>query len=232
MPQYLDIHGNNNLIVHEIGALTTDFYGLDTGRVIWKIRQDYHYQAPAMRSPHPIWTWLNMEKRTIEILPGFAVITGEYAGIEGSRKPSVYECSAGTSDERIETHPDFVSNIAGRPSSPLNGAIFIDPKTNQPTTDDSKGVFDKFSALVGGERNPFAGVQSYLSPQVVLREVWIAKTQVVANSVGKISAPPFTPGVPGNWLQTGVAFQQRGLVFQNSIEWRSSGRYSWNNTIY
>lgn len=232
MPNYLDIHGNNGLIVHEIGTLNTDYYGLDTGRVVWKIRQDYYNNIPDMRSQHPIWSWLTMEKRTVAIEPGFALITGEYAGIQGSRKPSVFECSAGTSDEPIETHPDFVDNIAGKPSSPLNGAIFLDPKTNQPTTDDAKGVFDKFTAVVGGVRNEFAGVQAYLSPQVVLREVWISTIAVVANNVGKISSPPFTPGVPGNWLQTGVSFQQRGLVFQNVIEWRSSGRYNWNTTLY
>ena len=206
--------------------------GLDTATCVWKCPMDSFGLMPAMLSAHPIWTWLYMEKRRVEVTPGFLVITGQYAGITGGRTPSVFEVSFAGCEEPIETHPDFVSDIAGLPSAPLNGAVFIDPESGKISTDDEKAVFDKFRVNVGGSRNAFAGVAAYLSPEATAREIWLGTAMVSAAGLGHISGPGIGVSVPGNWLFTGVSSQQRGRVYSNAKEWRASGRNGWNNTIY
>lgn len=232
MPNYLEYHGNQGLIVVSKGTLNTDYYGLDTATAIWKCPMDSFGLQPAMLSAHPTWTWLAMEKRQVEVTPGFLVITGEYAGITGGRTPSVFECSYAGAEEPIETHPLFVSDIAGTPSNPLNGAIFLDPKTGTVSTDDAVGVFDKFRTNIAGARNEFAGIMAYLSPEATVREIWLSTSPVSGAGLGHIGSPGIGVSTEGNWLFTGVSFQQRGRVYQNTKEWRASGRNGWNETIY
>lgn len=233
MPQYTEYHGNQGLILVSKGTLNTDYYGLDSATAIWKCPMDKLNLIPNMLSQHPVWTWLSMEKRQVEHTPGYLIITGEYCGITGGSTPSVYELNYAGAEEPIETHPKFTSEIAGKPSSPLNGAVFIDPKTGAVSTDDATAVFDKFRTNVAGARNPFAGIMSYLSPEATIREVWLSTSPVSGANLGRISAPGFSVAIAGgNWLFTGISFQQRGRIYQNTREWRGSGRNGWNSTIY
>lgn len=188
--------------------------------------------APALRSPHPIWSYLHMEKRRLEITPGFLVITGEYCGITGGRTESIFECTYGEVEEPIQTHPDFTGSIAGKPSAPENGAIFVDVETGQVSTDDTRGVFTEFRAT--GTANDFSGVTSFLSPQATMRETWISTSPVIAVGLGHLNSPPFSVALPSgaNWLLSGVSFQQRASIYVNTLEWKSSGRRGWNSLIY
>src|SRR6266850_916571 len=206
MPRYLQYHGNTNLIVSEPGTLNTDRYGLDSATCVWRCPMDSFGFAPQLGSPHPIWSYLTMEKRRLDITPGFLVITGEYIGITGGRTPSLFECSYGEVEEPIQAHPDFKNTIAGTPSSPLNGAIFVDFETQRKTSSDTRGVFLEFLGIKDGVLNPFAGVTSFLSPQATMRETWIATTPVTGGNLGHISFPPFSITLPNgaNWLFTGV----------------------------
>ena len=229
----LEYHGQSSLI-YESSALRTDPYGLSTATCVWKTPKSNFHLAPALDSAHPVWGFLYMERREVALEPGFAVITGEYTGLEGGASRSVYELSFGLSDEPIQTHPDFLSDIGGKPSAILNGAYFVDPETGAKSTDDNVGVFDHFLGTIDGARNLFAGIESYLSPQVTLREIWTGTTPVVASGLGKINTPSggATPPIAGNWLLIGASFQQRGRVYSNTREWRGSGRNQWNPTIY
>jgi len=230
----LEYHGNTGLIVKHFGELNTDKYGLDSATCVWTCPMFAFNLAPGLGSAHPIWSWLYMERRRVSIDPGFAIITGEYVGITGNRTPSQYEASYSESEEPIQTHPDFVTTIGGKPSAVLNGAIFIDQDTQKVTPDDSRGVFREFKSLIDGALNPFAGISSFLSPQVTLREIWMSTSPVSTGGLGHISGPPMSIALPdgGNWLYTGASFQQRGRVYANSREWRSSGRRGWNSDIY
>lgn len=234
MPQYLEYYGNTGLIIAEKGTLATDRYGLDSATAVWKCPMDNIAAGPQLGSVHPIWNYLVMERRRLDIAPGFLIITGEYVGIAGGSTPSVFECSFAEVEEPIQAHPDFVTSLAGKPSAPLNGAIFVDFETQKKSTSDSRGVFLEFAPVVAGNLNPLAGVTSFLSPQATMRETWMSTSAVSAGALGTISAPPFSVGLPagGNWLFTGVSFQQRGRVYANSREWRSSGRRGWNSDIY
>lgn len=232
MPDFLDYHGNKGLVVTHKGTLNTDYYGLDSAQAIWKCPQNRLDLVPAMLSAHPVWSWLAMERRQVALDAGFMVITGEYVGITGGRTPSVFECSYAGAEEPIETHPKFTTDIAGKPSEPKNGAIFIDPKTGDISTNDATAVFDKFRTNIAGARNEFAGIAAYLSPEATVREIWFAFAPVGGANLGHISAPGISIGISGNWLFTGVSFQQRGRIYQNTREWRASGRNGWNDTIY
>ena len=71
------------------------------------------------------------------------------------------------SAEPIETHPDFVTKIAGTPDAPLNGATFDKKKFTGfgVVTNDSSGPVDK--SLTSNQ--PLAGVRSYYVPKSVFR---------------------------------------------------------------
>lgn len=224
---------SGRLILNEPGTLNTDRFGLDTATAQWKTGRDDFGYAPELGSQHPIWSWLYMEKRRLEISQGFLIITGEYVGITGGRTQSIWEACYASSEEDIQTHPDFTTTLAGTASNVKHGAIFVDIENpNRISTSDDRGVFTEFRTIVGGSRNLFAGIRAYLSPQVTVRETWMSTSRVSAIDVGKISVPGQAPLIQGNWLKTGASFTQRGRVYANSQEWRSSGRNLWNTDIY
>lgn len=230
-------YGRTGLIISEPGDVHTDLYGLETCTAVFKIQGDRDNlgQVPAMFSAHPIFTYLNMERRRISLTPGFIIVTGEYAGIPGGTTTPIYELAIGLSDEPIVTHPKFNQYIGGTPSHPLNGAIFLDQE-GEITTDDSIGQFAYFQHVLNGSQNPFAGIESYLAAdQIVWREKYYTTGGIFQTQrVGYISSPSGpVPSVPGpNWLLTGVTYERRGNVFFICNEWRNSGRRGWNTTIY
>jgi hypothetical protein len=71
------------------------------------------------------------------------------------------------SAEPIETHPDFITKIAGTPDAPLNGATFDKKKFTGfgVVTKDSSGPVDKSLT----SEQPLAGVRSYYVPKSVFR---------------------------------------------------------------
>lgn len=230
MPFYLEYYGfrNGPLIVSHEGTLNTDRYGLDSATCEWKCQMERYDLAPQLNSQHPRWSWLYMEKRHVSIDPGFAVIVGEYCGITGGRTPSVFEATYGGTEEAIQTHQDFSDTIAGTASSPLNGAIFVDIENpDQISTNNDRAVFTEFRS-----GHALSGTTSFFNPQVILRENWVSTSPVSGINIGKISSPPFGIAIDGNWLFTGATFQQRGRVYFNSREWRSSGRRGWNVLLY
>lgn len=227
----LRLFGNQGLITESPGRVTTDIFGLETCTAVYKCPADRRGLVPAMFSQHPIFTYLNLERRTVDIQPGFLVITADYAGVPQESR-HIFELSFATAEISIQQHPKFVTDIAGKPSAPLNGAVFVD-ENGLLTTDDSKGVFDKFRATISGAKNEFAGITAYLAPGATAREIWIAGTRASTAGVGHISGAPFAAPPGTNWLFMGASSQQRGIVFSNTYEWRSSeGGKQWNPIIY
>lgn len=225
------VYGQQGIVVSNPGEVNTDIYGLETCSATYKCPMDRFDLIPGMFSPHPIFTYLNMERRRVNIGPdGFLTITGEYAGIPGESTVPIYEVVWGTSEEPIESHPLFDSAIGGTPSNPLNGAVFLD-ESGQLTTDDSRGIFSGFRSS-----SKYAGTTSFLELAQMTFRVTFMTVDRPANltGVGKIGAPagpaPSPPG--GNWLYVGLTYQQRGLIFSVQQEWRGSGRNSWDTTVY
>lgn len=210
--------GRSGLWLESFGQLHTDIYGLSTAVAMWASPVD-DMEYPAIYSPHPVWTFLHMEKRTVSIEYGYVRTVGEYAGFEGIPVP-VIEYSTGVNEEPIETHPDFES-FAGTPSSPQNGAQFRDPTTGKISADNNVGVFEKFWS---NPPNKWSGVVSYLMPVLVTRITTIGPNPTASTGeVGQLF---------GSLLTTNVTVTQRGIVYQTVVERRAGGARGWNTELY
>jgi hypothetical protein len=215
----LSFYGLAGLWIESYGNLVTDIYGLSTATSVYVARTGSGFTStPRMLSPHPVWNFMHLEKRTITIDYGFTRFVCEYAGFEGAPVP-IIEWSSGVSSEPIETHPDF-ENFAGTPSSPNNGAVFLDTETQKITNDNTKGKFAYFRSDTG---NDFAGVTTYLSPYKIKRETRLQTFPLSTSNVGQKE---------GNMLVMAISSTQRGIVYQNTKEWRDGGRRGINPDIY
>ena len=231
--------GATGLVTKDSGTIVRDRYGMDQGGVVFQCRQDgWASHIPALGSAHPYAAWLACEKVAMTIAPGVVLFACEYAGVSGAADP-VYELEIGCSDEPIETHPKFVSDIGGSPSSPSNGAIFVDVETGAPTDDDEKGVFSRFTIMAGGDKNPYAGVSKYLDASQV---TW-TMTQVTSSrpsdvsELGTIDTPSGSPPSLANgrnWLYVGLSYEVRGggTVYKVKYSWRASRMGGWITAMY
>jgi hypothetical protein len=207
------------------GEINTDRYGLSTGTKRFMVKPAAWGIYPNLGSIHPDAPFCSMEKRRVIMKPGLWLVEGSYAGVENDVSPKVYELQRNTNQEPIETHPDFVEKIGGKPSAPLNGATFVDD-TGFPTSDDKLGVFEGFRILLAdGDKNKFAGTESYLAPT---NTTWQARwTQKVrpdpGTTVGKIddSVPGSPPdyGEGFSWVYTGMSFEDRGSAVSVRQSW-------------
>lgn len=230
-----NFYGAHGLVIEKPGDLMTDIYGLSTCSTVAKCATTSPTAIPAMFSVHPIYTFLNLERRRVSIENGYYVIQGDYAGVDGSPF-AIYELCLGLGEEPIQTHPRF-DEIAGSPSAPINGAKFLDFETQRISTDDDRGIFVEFSPYNGGVLNPKGGISSFLDmSQAVWRERYVSRSRPGDIAfVGHISFP--SGPVPGlgsgqNWLYAGVTYEQRGLAYTVSREWRASGFRGWDSDIY
>lgn len=197
-------------------------------------------------SSHPMKSYLYMETQILIYTPTGARLDCSYAGVtfEWLDRPT-YELILGVQESPIETHPDF-EDFAGSPSSPMNGALFVDPATGNITGDDARGIFDSFAPyLDGGGRNPKAGIEAFLDPVATYRESMVSYSLPNVSGFGqKVSDVP-GPGFRGslgnrNWLYTGFTYRRRGapggspnqVIYEITKEWRLSGRAGWDADIY
>lgn len=138
-----------------------------------------------------------------------------------------------TSQEPIESHPDFSKTIGGTPKVPLNGAFF----------DSTTGEFLGFPVVnpddAGQSPSFFAGVKSYLMPQETFTynsvETEYPSSEVIG-SIGKIFEPPVPlPVLPGmrNWLNTGIRIQNiANVYFRQQLTGMASGPRGWLDEVY
>lgn len=137
---------------------------------------------------------------TTKVQGGMLEAKCDYCGIEQEDGMTEIKLSisASSSTDPIETHPNFEKKIGGKPSAPLNGAVFIDPTTNQATNDDKRGLFSEFLTYVPKtgsstevEKNRFAGVKNFYNPGVSMKGEFFTKNvgtlDKVVGDVGKSS---------------------------------------------
>lgn len=138
-----------------------------------------------------------------------------------------------TSQEPIESHKDFVSEIGGSPNDPKNGAFF----------DATTGEFLGFPVInpddPGTTPSRFAGLRSYLMPQ----ETFTSNTVEFSypdsrqiDSIGKVFTPTVSlPALPGerNWLNTGIRVQNiANVYFRTQLTGMLSGPRKWIPEVY
>jgi hypothetical protein len=211
---------------------------------------------PGIGSRHPYTSAdVFMEEQELTFGPCGVRARCVYAGVSDEDLDSpVYDLVIGMEDQPIETHPDFQATIGGKPSHPLNGALFVDDG-NKLTGNDFVGTFAGFTIMVQTGpttyvNNPFAGIESYLDASAITwRESYVSRTLPSDDyHLGLVydNVPGPAIAFPGrNWLYMGYQMRERGLrfktggvittqrtVFEITREWRLSGRRGWNTTIY
>jgi len=242
----IEYHGEQGLILSRVGSLKTDAKGIDTCTAEWTIRADRWQQLPRRGSPHPVWGYITMNSREISIDGPFAVARCDYEGISSEEmdKPE-YELIIGVESQPIETHPNFDTKLAGTPTNRLNGSMWrkindesdvYGPHTGNPPSN-ANYQFWKFSNLIGGRKNPFAGIENYLDAcSVVWRKTVMQRESVIELlKAGKIDRPEGpVPKLPGgrNWLNMGTSQKKRGVSYQHTTEWKASSHGGWNSAIY
>lgn len=231
------VSGDQGVIRQIEERFETDRFGVDTVTLKEEIGDSYFPESVRGNgSPHPRFPSAALVKRSASrTKPGFWEVVYTYEGLIGESPEPTYELRGSLDQEPIETHPNFITAIAGKPSAPQNGAVFIDPANGRPTTDDTKGVFREFASTLNGELNPKGGVESYLVPgaEWVMHEITVTKPEEL-RSLGTIDAP--TGGSPSlnsrDWLLFSQTYQKRGHVYQVSTTWKLSGKRGWDVDIY
>lgn len=228
--------GQGGLILEPGGELVEDRYGLTSGQLRYRMPVGRHDLKPAYNSPHPLASFCLLERRRVVMTPGWWTLICDYAGSEQDESDPEYDLEIGTSREPVETHPRFVTHIGGKPSAPLNGAVFVD-ETGFPTSDDKLGVFDRFRMLKpNGERNPLAGMSAYeAANQTHWVKSWTSRTRPTdGGAVGKIDNPEGpNPSYDGrNWLYMGLQYRRRGGAYSIRKIWRLSGPGGWVEAVY
>lgn len=228
----------NQVILQAEESGTVDRFGVD---ILTRVEEVPARRFPALLrskySVHPRYVNMAVSKISWQLARHgqFYRVTYTYEGfILGLPEPT-YTLSAALSEEPIELHPNF-QDIAGTPSSPQNGAVFVDPDTGKITTDNDRGVFREFFATVSGSANDKAGIESYLSPGATWQETYFSTARPSnLGSLGEIdtpSGPKPSIGSGRNWLYSGADYTRRGGIYEIRKTWLLSGRNGWDSDIY
>lgn len=240
-------------ILPETAEVTTKRNGLSEGSCSFEVTGDmrttvsraaFLAKLPVLGAVHPFVSFVWMDFRRLLFSPTCIRADCRYSGAEpGNYNVPQYELMIGMEEAPIETHPNFAA-IAGIPSAPLNGAIFIDPASGQPGTDDDACVFDRFAPFVDGEPNPKAGIEAFLNPVATYTESYVTSALPSASGFGQRTSSVPGPGFPGStgardWLYMGYTYSRRGapgggtnVLYEVKNEWRMSGLKGWDEDIY
>lgn len=232
-----DIFGNDGLVLEAAGELSADRYGLWGGACRYKIPPGRLDLVPAINSPHPHASFCLAERQRVVFTPGLWTVLVDYTGALVEETEPVYEFSPGTGTEPIETHPDFLTALGGRPSAPLNGAVFLD-EMGYPTSDDKLGVFDRFRTFAAdGGLSDMAGVSGYITANnSIWTKSWTRRAAPPAGSnfvkIDNPDGPNPNFGGDYNWLFLGTSYTKRGGAYACVSRWMLSGRNGWKEPIY
>lgn len=220
--------GQGGWVMEKMGTLSTDRFGLSSATARWcryDIGPSLPGQPAVFGSLHPMWTFLSCDKVSVTHNGVHWECDVNYFGIQGSPTP-IYELDIRTSEEPIESHPDF--KTFAYPAG-TNGSRF------DPTDGSFMGFMPQYSGT-DVTNKAWVGVRGYLSPGAIWRKCYVSTTQPSdISQLGKIDSPEGSPPAirdGANWLYAGLTWEQRGRVYTVKKEWQLSGRQGWNTAIY
>ncbi len=186
---------------------------------------------------HPTTVLLSMSVTETGIACNHVKIELHYEGkdVEFTRAEISQDVSVDftTSQEPVESHPDFTKKIGGTPTDPLHGAYY----------DRTTGEFLGFPVVDPDEEgvtpSRFAGVRSYLMPQETFSSNSIEfdyPTPQEIDKIGKVFSPVVKlPVLPGErtWINTGIRVQNvANVYFRTQKTGMLSGPRKWIPEIY
>lgn len=149
-----------------------------------------------------------------------------YTGCLGTL--TTYKSSTSVTNEPIETHPKFVTQLAGTPLNPFNDAVF-----------DETAEEASFKHWPADAPQNLGGVQEYLVPanQIVVVEVKPLSDGVIAwdgkgGQVGKKMQPPEYPVGTGDFLIVACDQEFLGGCTRITTTYKRSRETGWNSLIY
>lgn len=227
-------HGLNGLVLKHSGEIVQDIYGEESGTCVFQVPPHRWDLMPVAGNSHPYAVHLLFERRRVQFTPGFWRVHCDYRGVLGNPPPQ-YELNYGSGREPIETHPDFESTIAGKPSAPKNGAVFVDAQGNV-TEDDDIGVFERFKIDNPDGPPQFGGVDGYVDMNnITWTKTWVTNSMVTTGGKVKVETPEGSaPSFDGrDWLYLGLSSSGvRGGSARHRKVWRLSAPGGWNKLIY
>lgn len=177
---------------------------------------------------------------------GLGLMQLEYRGLDpvfGNTPPGpIYSLDRSTNNEPIQTHPKWISAIAGTAGAPLNGSKWISTDAsgsffNPNTTGVPDSSFNANSAVffgwiqnvnVSGNVaifSSFAGTTDYLAAGQTWTSTYVslsAPTGTDLSGVGTIQIPDGSPPTPTGyvWLYLGLRYTDQAGVFRIDKSWR------------
>jgi hypothetical protein len=252
MPQPIWINGDvlATLLETVPATLEYDDVGLVGGAITYLVKWEFAAALVRTLKYHPDYSWLKRSSATITREEAdLARVEVEFEGIDpndeddGDKK--VYTLEGTSSQEPIESHPNFHA-FAG---DWKNQKLAISNPRFQTEVGPDQGKFLGFTPLVqggSGKINPYAGVESYLSPGFIYTERSVeakapsgATISADMNKLGEVDTPPDSDVMPElnpdsgfEWLLVGASIREVGDGVEISKRWRLSGRRGWLNAIY
>lgn len=226
-----------------------DDKGIAGATLNYQVDWDYAPALIAHLFVHPDFPWLVRKSANITREEAWlARCSITFEGVppvengEENGRPE-YSLEGTTSSEPIETHHRFESKIAGKPSDPRNGAVFVDIATGNVTTSDTNYKFKEFGVVTPMPDHPKAGIKSYEEKSLVYTETRTyshSNLNTVAlnmNKLGEIDTPPSSSILPTtttgrNWILASCSVVKVGNGMKVTRSWKLSGRKGHDPDIY
>jgi hypothetical protein len=205
-----------------------------------------------------IFSFLVVESRSVKYgEAGTCMVTVNYAGAAGAQygegnlsdgiEPT-YRLEGRLQELELSRHPKWQALSEDEQfalGSMLNGAaIYGEPEGEEDKSiywpDQKKSLKEQVESTDGVKFRDLivAGVKTYFVPTITWTETTQGNegmTSAQLNALGNISTPRGDPPDPSgsrNWMLTGASQEQRGELYQTTIEWSLSEREGWDDFLY
>jgi hypothetical protein len=219
-------------VVNGPSPIEMDRFGLWTGKFTKTVpTANAHINMPGVKSNHPVYIWLQLERARMVHRGPFTDIVSDYAGIPANNTDPVYQLFSTKSSEPIDSHQDFEDILSEA------GLTLDDNATTGVLNAD--GTFRGFPASVKESENDdvksLFGVESYLLRGATWRKTYMTRSRPTSvNKLQKVDNPDGNPPNFGGreWLYDGLSYTERGKTFAVTEEWKLGGINRINRLIY